>query len=123
GYLLPTISGNYGFNVLADDGAQLMVSTDNLRPHLRTILYAPGDCGACGNPGSSAVTLTAGEAYYFEALFQEGTGGDYLRVNWTPPGGSTTTIPGANLRYCFDPIKVPFIVDGPHDASVLECRP
>ena len=39
---------------------------------------------------SAAITLTAGEVYYIEALHKEGGGGDRLGVGWAKPGESTT---------------------------------
>src|SRR5205823_2685278 len=110
GWFVPTIAGNYTFNVHADDSGMLRVSTDSNPDNLRTILFAPGDCGACGNPASSVVTLAAGQMYYYEALFQEGGGGDYLELRWTPPAGVSQFIPGDNLRYCIDPQKVGFTI-------------
>src|SRR4029078_3057198 len=50
---------------------------------------------------SAAITLTAGQIYFVEALMKEGTGGDNLAVGWAKPGQATTTpgevIPGSSL--------------------------
>ena len=50
---------------------------------------------------SAAITLTAGQRYYVEALQKEGDGGDNLAVGWAKPGQSTSApsevIPGSVL--------------------------
>jgi hypothetical protein len=123
GYVLAPETGNYTFQVHADDSGMFRISTDGTAANLKTILFAPGDCGACGSPNSTPVTLTAGQLYYFESLFQEGGGGDYLEVRWqVPSGGGYQFIPGSNLCVRLDPVKAPVDITGPDDVVVEECK-
>ena len=47
---------------------------------------------------SAAITLVAGQRYYFEVLHKEGSGNDNLSVGWTTPGQSSiAVIPGSVL--------------------------
>jgi hypothetical protein len=41
---------------------------------------------------SAAITLTAGQQYYLQALHKEGSGGDHLAVAWTTPSNATITV-------------------------------
>jgi len=123
GWIVPSISGNYTFQVHADDSLFLAVSTDGNPANLRQLLNDQGDCGGvgCAEQTTGNVPLVAGQSYYFEAMFQEGGGGDYLELRWTPPGVAKQFIPAANLRFCVDPQKVPLEVTGPNDVTVEEC--
>jgi len=66
GWIVPTASGNYTFGVLADDSGMLQLSTNSNPANLRMLINAPGDCGACTERKSPAVTLVGGQPYYFE---------------------------------------------------------
>lgn len=41
---------------------------------------------------SAAITLTAGQQYYLQALHKEGSGGDQLAIAWTTPSNATITV-------------------------------
>jgi hypothetical protein len=124
--LLPPVSGNYIFRIHSDDSGWLMLSTDAGPENKRTLLRAEGDCGGCSNPLNvyGPVTLTAGNAYYIEALAQEGTGGDYIDVGWIVPGsGVTNIIPGVNLAYAVNPDAVSLQISlQPTNTTVVERR-
>jgi len=123
GFVTAPLDGNYVFQVHADDSAQLFLSTDGTKGNLQNIIYAPGDCGACTPRNSGNVPLLAGKTYYFEASFQEGGGGDYLELRWTPPGGVLDYIPPANLQWCIDPLKEPpLLITDPASVVTTECR-
>jgi hypothetical protein len=101
GWVIPTETGNYRFQVRADDSALLMVGTGPDPASIRTLIFAEGGCGACNSPTSGEVFLVRGVPYYLDALMQEGTGGDYLEVKWALPSdpGNFIIIPGASLAY------------------------
>lgn len=44
---------------------------------------------------SAAISLTAGQQYYLQALHKEGTGSDHLAIAWTTPSNATITVIGA----------------------------
>ena len=108
GYLVPPVTGNYTFRLLSDDGGALWLSTDTSPSNMVNVIFADGDCGGCGGPVSaSTYNLVAGQRYYTEAIFEEGTGGDYIVIAATlTPGdpGSYTTIAGVNLASIADPV-------------------
>jgi PA14 domain/Bacterial Ig-like domain/GLEYA domain len=127
GYVVPDTTGNYQFAVHADDSGFLALSTDSNPAKLQQLINAQGDCGAC-NPApngvvSPTVTLNAGQAYYFEAMFQEGGGGDYLELRWKLGNGAFAIIPSSNLRYCYDPQTTVLQVSGLADQTIEACRP
>lgn len=108
GYFYPPTTGNYIFWLAADDNAELYLSTDsdpankkliaretewsNAREY--TVSGGGSDLTAKDSSqftetewpemdpfwGGALITLQAGEPYYIEALFKEGTGGDFLSV-------------------------------------------
>jgi hypothetical protein len=128
GYFYPPATGDYVFYLAADDNAVLYLSPtanaadkkviaretvwSNAREY--TISGGASDLTAkdtsqylatewpTKDPGTGAakITLQANQPYYIEALFKEGTGGDYLSVAVLDPGGtidSTAPIPGQYL--------------------------
>ena len=108
GYLVPPITGNYTFKLISDDGGALSLSTNNYSSNLVNIITADGDCGGCGGPVSvSAYSLAADQLYYTEAIFEEGTGGDYIVIAATlTPGNPNSYVPitGVNLASLADPV-------------------
>ncbi|MCP4454064.1 MAG: hypothetical protein GY809_21605, partial [Planctomycetes bacterium] len=103
GWLHPDTSGDYTFWVAADDGAELWLSTTDSVDDAVLIAFEDAWAGSRawqdGNEMSAPVSLVAGEAYYIEALYKEGGGGDNLAVGWstTPDMGTTEVIDGAFL--------------------------
>lgn len=104
GWLVPTETGNYQFQMEADDSAWLILSTDFRPENSRTIFKGEGICCAVRTV-ADPVFLVAGVPYYIEVLSQEGGGGDYVVARWAPPStpGVFTGIPPANLVYGVDP--------------------
>ncbi|MFC5528204.1 fibronectin type III domain-containing protein [Cohnella yongneupensis] len=99
GYLTPTTSGTYTFYIAADDASQLWLSTNNSTANKAMIASTYEYTGVREwnkhtTQQSVAITLTAGQPYYFEILHKEGGGGDNLAVGWTGPGISTITVIG-----------------------------
>ncbi len=104
--LAPT-TGTYYFLIASDDASQLFLSTDTAPGNKRLIAQVTGwtpsrSYHVEAGQKSAAVSLTAGQKYYIEALMKEGYGGDNLAVTWQKPGTSdpadnSPPIPNANL--------------------------
>jgi Leucine-rich repeat (LRR) protein len=100
GYLAPPVTGPYVFYIASDDQSILYLSTDSSPANKVQIATEPAWNGprqwitgdnqtSRGNPPvniSAPITLTAGQAYYIEALHKEAGGGDNLAVAWQLPG-------------------------------------
>ena len=88
GYILAPATGTYGFHTVSDDGVRLYVGSvlvvDNWTNH-----------SAVENTGN--VTLTAGGRYLVRLDYYQNTGGAEIKLSWTVPGGTKTTIPAAQL--------------------------
>ncbi|WP_235949567.1 fibronectin type III domain-containing protein [Paenibacillus glycinis] len=101
GYITPTASGSYTFYIAGDDECQLYLSTNNSPSNKAMIANVYEYAGVrewnkSTTQQSGAVTLTAGQPYYFEVLHKEGGGGDNLAVGWTGPGISSITVIGGS---------------------------
>jgi len=121
GYIIPTDTANYSFRLTSDDASVIFLSTDSSPANKRVLIK---DDACCNDRFTASPThLEAGHAYYVDAYMKEGGGGDYLRLAWSTPANPTYVfIPGANLRYCYDPQKILFSATIP-DVTVTECRP
>jgi hypothetical protein len=122
GYFYPPATGNYIFYICSDDNSSLYLSTDDTAANKKLIaqetaysnpreytssagsstLTAKDSSQFTGSqwPTKNTITLTAGKAYYIEALHNEGGGGDNCSVAVSPPDGSidpTLPIPGKYL--------------------------
>ncbi len=128
GYFYPPTTGDYVFFLSADDNANLYLSTDEDPSNRKLIAqeagwsnarswdtiggapstveakksstFAATEWATKGPEGGAKITLTAGRAYYIEALVKEGGGGDNLAVAVADPNGAidaTLPIPGTYL--------------------------
>ncbi|MEM9544650.1 MAG: Ig-like domain-containing protein [Bacteroidota bacterium] len=103
GYIIPSETGSYIFNVTGDDNTILYLSTDGQESNKTEIASVTGWSGITDHTKytqqtSSTLNLTAGVSYYVELLHKEGGGGDHFQVYWQTPSSSTwTIIPGVNL--------------------------
>lgn len=105
--LIPPTTGNYVFLIASDDGAQIYLSTNETPAGKRLIAHVDGwtpsrNYHLEAGQKSAAVSLTAGQRYYIEALMKEGGGGDNLAVAWQKPGDAepadgSAPIPNGNL--------------------------
>jgi len=98
GFIKVTVTGSYTFAMASDDGSQFWLSTNydanNKVMVLENLNYTSSYAPAEG----VSVNLTANQYYYFEALLDEGSGGDFIRVGWKKPGDSNfAPVPSANL--------------------------
>jgi hypothetical protein len=83
GLFIPPTSGPWIFYLWADDGSRLFVNpTGPGEGGKQMVLDRTSCCGDFNSPGSQSApqNLVAGQAYYVEALYKEGTGGDYGKV-------------------------------------------
>jgi len=125
GLLVPTTTGDYRFFLYSDDSSRLYLSTDADPANKVLIAEEVGCCVAFMEPdplnanwhdngsGIGQTTLTpiplvAGKQYYIEAIWKEGTGGDYCHVAWreeqdSTPAGSLPSIESKYLAAVVDP--------------------
>ncbi len=95
GYLVAPISGDYRFWVASDDQSRVLLSSDqsaeNAQEIVRVDYYSPPrlwetSTAPWDSPQwSDPISLVAGERYYVEALYKEGTAGDHLALGWQMP--------------------------------------
>ncbi|MFO1501575.1 MAG: PA14 domain-containing protein [Verrucomicrobiota bacterium] len=136
GWLTPLETGSYDFFLRSDDSSRLFISTDDKPANLGAapIAEQSGCCNAFAEPGvptttAAPIDLVAGKRYYIEAVWKEGTGGDYLQVAWrkatdTTPAASLQPIPGAVLSTEADPAGATVnITKQPTSATVLANEP
>ncbi|MBI1228411.1 MAG: HYR domain-containing protein [Bacteroidetes bacterium] len=103
GYLVPSQTGNYRFNVTGDDYTELFLSSSANPANKQKIAYHYGYTGTTeynkySTQTSSTVALTAGEIYYVELRHLEGGGADHFRVSWkTPSNSNWNIVPGSKL--------------------------
>lgn len=127
GYLVPSVSGNYTFNVTSDDNSRLYLSSDSSFFNKTEIANVPGwtqitQHTKYASQTSSTISLVAGQKYYVELVHKEGGGGDHFQVYWkTPSSGTWTIIPESRLR----PICYPEICDNGRDDDLdglIDCE-
>ena len=112
GVFIPPTSGNWIFYLNADDGSELYLNPTGPAADGKVLIQSRADC--CATFAANASTpqsLVAGQAYYLEALYKEGGGGDYCRVaaklETDPADPATLTpIPGAWLGTFVNPVGV-----------------
>jgi hypothetical protein len=113
GLFVPTVSGDWVFYLASDDASELWFNPAG--PDSAGKVKIAEELGCCGvyeplgSPETSVpIALVAGRAYYIEALYKEGTGGDYVKVAAglaTDPrptfdnGLDTDAIPASMLGY------------------------
>ncbi len=107
GFLRPDTTGYFRFNVTGDDESQFFLSSDTTRDELQLLAEVSNwsneeEHYKYEEQTSDSILLLAGQYYYFEALYKEGYGGDFIRVHWQLPGFSSqdstwTIIPGEYL--------------------------
>ncbi|HNS20843.1 MAG TPA: PA14 domain-containing protein [Sedimentisphaerales bacterium] len=126
-YLTPVETGDYTFWIASDDDSELWLSTDADAANAAKICSVEGWCnyqnwtGSGESPGanrqSAPVSLVAGEKYYIEMLFSDGTGGGHGSVGWAGPGlGTTPTVLTGSVLTPF--IRYPARNPTPADGAV-----
>jgi regulation of enolase protein 1 (concanavalin A-like superfamily) len=99
GYLNPPVTGNYVFNISANENAQLLLSTDTSVNNSDEIAFVenlvlPDEWDKYASQQSDSIFLEAGKLYYMEVLHKASIGDDHLRVAWTVPGEELQIIDG-----------------------------
>ncbi|MCF7975222.1 MAG: hypothetical protein K9N55_15515, partial [Phycisphaerae bacterium] len=86
GWLTPDTTGDYTFWIATDDAGELWLSTTDSVADAQLIALEDSWAGprawSNGAEQSAPISLVAGQAYYIEALYKEGGGGDNLAVGW-----------------------------------------
>ena len=107
GYICPPTTGTYVFWIASDASSELWLSTTSSSANKVLIAFNTSSTNyrqwnKYASQKSVAISITAGQLYYVEALMKESTGNDNLSVGWAKPGQSTTApsevIPGSVLR-------------------------
>ncbi|MEI9912523.1 MAG: fibronectin type III domain-containing protein [Bacteroidota bacterium] len=116
GYICPPATGSYTFWIASDDNSELWLSTTSNSANKTRIAYHTQwtntrEWNKYTTQKSAAITLTAGQLYYVEALMKEGAQGDNMAVGWAKPGEATTTpsqvIPGSQLLVSIPDAQAP----------------
>jgi hypothetical protein len=113
GFVVPPTTGDYKFEISADDTALLYLSSDQTVANRKSIASVPLALGvhefnryACQT--SKPVTLAAGKRYFIEALMKNQEGASHVSVGWILPDGTTEApIPGSRLAPATVNIKPP----------------
>ena len=91
-WFVPPSNGVYTFYMRSDDNARLYMNTNAVNstdPNQKVqIIGYDNCCAALGANASAGIPLTAGQYYYIQGVFGEGTGGDYLVVDFRAAGDS-----------------------------------
>jgi hypothetical protein len=136
GLFIAPYSGLWRFFIRSDDGSILYANTNGPSAAGKTqVAIETGCCNAFQPPGaaqtSTPFTMTAGTAYYIEAIYKEGTGGDFCQVAARAEGDPTAPasllpIPGAWLGVPAVPANVVgpvTLLQQPASTSVSENTP
>jgi hypothetical protein len=111
GWVYAPMTGDYRFNLCTDDNGRLYLSEDQDPARMveiarETSYLGVGQFPLAGDQRSDPIPLIAGEKYYIEAIWQEGTGGDHCQVAWTGPGiGDIPTIIASSFVSPFNPVQ------------------
>lgn len=103
GYICPPSTGDYIFWIASNDHSELWLSADEDPNNKVRIAYVEGattprQWTKFSSQKSAAISLTAGQRYYIEALHKQGAGTDNLSVGWQLPDGTMERpIPGSRL--------------------------
>lgn len=109
GFIMVDQTDDVTFNLTGDDYTRFYLSTDDNPDNKVLQAYADGYTNIENHDEyptqtSSPITLTAGEYYYFELLYIEGSGGDHITLWWQTINDDPTTwkIITANFLYDVD---------------------
>ncbi len=94
GYIYPPATGDYTFWITGDNGSQFWLSTNFDSSNVVMTCEVPGTQWTGDrewdkfpdDQKSAPVTLEAGQKYYVDVWFKEGSGGDGVAVGWGGPG-------------------------------------
>ena len=111
-YLLPPTTGQYTFYFASDDQGSLRLSSNSDPSNATEIASVSGwtqyqEWNKYSEQTSAPITLIAGERYYIDGRFKEGTGGDHLSVAWTGPDFSSITVIANQYLEAYDSNNAP----------------
>ncbi len=116
---IPPTSGNWVFYLSSDDGSQLFFNPNGPSASGKILIQEePGCCNTYSAHASAPQSLVAGNAYYLEALYKEGTGGDNLHV-WAGPQGVAPPTAANSALNVNDTIPASMLAVGAIPAGVL----
>lgn len=99
GWIRPPVTGEYRFWIASDNSSELWLSTNASPTHIRRLASVPRfgwveprQWNRYPSQRSEVITLKAGDAYYIEALFEQGESVDHLEVGWQIPSAQTPAI-------------------------------
>ncbi|HWN93995.1 MAG TPA: lamin tail domain-containing protein, partial [Methylomirabilota bacterium] len=110
GYITAPNTGNYTFEVSADETANLLLSTNENPAFKRLVAWVDprsqeNDFTTHYGQRSAPIPLQAGRRYYFEVLHHDVNLIDHLAVRWQIPGGALESpIPNSRLVYEIAPL-------------------
>ena len=116
GYICPPVTGSYFFWIASDASGELWLSTTSNPSNKIRIAYNTSSTNSrqwtkYASQKSAAITLTAGQVYYVEALMKEANGNDNLAVGWAKPGqpinAPSEVVPGTSLMTQLADTQVP----------------
>jgi hypothetical protein len=90
-YLIPPETGEYTIWVWSDDDSNVYLSTDDNPANAELVAYVSGWTPAdawtnYASQKSAPRVLEAGQRYYIEGVYADGTGGGNIGVGWSGPG-------------------------------------
>jgi hypothetical protein len=99
GYFVPNQTTNYTFYLRSDDASQLWLSTNGAPTNKVLLIQELGCCNAFSAHASAPRSLVAGQRYFLELVYHEGTGGDFGQASID----GINPIPGELLGIYADP--------------------
>ena len=86
GWLLPDRSGDYGFFIASDDAGELYISSDETKENLEIVVQELNWSNQFEEGGDEEGypfdPFVAGNRYYTELIYKEGSGGDGAMIAW-----------------------------------------
>ena len=125
GYIVAPADGEYRFWVSGDDRIELWLSPDTSPFGRQLVAFTEGysdweEFDKYEGQQSPAITLAAGQRYYFEVLYKEHAYGDHFSVAWTRPGSTAREIVSGPALATFAPRSDDLDGDGLADAWEIE---
>jgi hypothetical protein len=129
GYIYPPATGDYTFWITGDNGSQFWLSTNFDSSNVVMMCEVPGTQWTGdrewdkfpNDQKSDTITLEAGQKYYVDVWFKEGSGGDGVAVGWGGPGigEGPEVISGQYISPVIGPTNFIATNPSPSDSAVL----
>jgi len=107
GYIKVPVTETYIFNITGDDKSIFFLSTNdspaNKIKRAEVITYT-GLTEYTKEPGQTSqnIQLVGGQYYYFELYNFEGTGGDFVSLQWRKAAETSVVVSGIVFSYIYD---------------------